>query len=158
MKNKLHLIKIFTALAFLVIVNSSVFSQNVISSVNVSKSAKIISEKLTIDLHESEFEYNKSENWMSNISYLDNSSSLEFLKLKLELSHEVYETDRQIESWMINDDFWRVNTGTNEFNEESNGAIESWMLDEKFWRITSQEEDSPLEDWMTNEEFWLVAN
>ena len=47
MKNKLHLIKIFTALIIIVMVNGSVFSQNVISSVNVSKSAKIISETLT---------------------------------------------------------------------------------------------------------------
>ena len=84
MKNKLHVFKIFTALTFFALVNGSVFSQNVISSVNVSKSAKIVSEKLTVTSKTSEFVSNKSENWMSNKAYLDNNSSHALFILKLE--------------------------------------------------------------------------
>jgi len=148
MKTKHHLLKILAATFFLIFYYGSVYSQNVISSVNVSESAKIINEIVTQEQETIDLINNNFDNWMSNKSYLDNNSSLTLSLMKMELDNNVFESERQIESWMTDDQFWDLN----------DSEIEDWMLDDNFWKIESEDDNNLIEPWMLDDKFWVLVN
>jgi hypothetical protein len=149
MKTKLPLTQILAAILIFSLSIGSAHSQQVISSINVNETVKSINDIVSIESESSEIVISKSENWMSNASYLDASSSLILYKLQLDLNKPVIESEKQLENWMFDDRYWII---------EEHGIIEDWMLDEEFWKIQQVEEYTPIEDWMTNDDFWVMVN
>ena len=140
--------KILAAIALLVFSFGSAYSQQLISSVSVSETANFIKEMVSTESSSDEINLTKGSNWMSNISYLDASSSLNLYKLQIELNKPVVEYYKNIENWMLDDEFWII---------EETMDIEDWMLDDRFWNIISDEE-SLIEPWMLDDDFWILVN
>ena len=158
MNNLLLTLKALAALIFLIIFNGSLYSQNVISSVNVSKSATLISKQLTNNTSGSIILEKDSENWMSNKNYLDISSSTFNYKVMIAINEKVYEFDKEIENWMLDESEWILpKTDLNNTDDELN-LIEDWMLDDSFWKIKEEVDENTIEDWMINDKFWVMVN
>jgi hypothetical protein len=149
MKTKLPLTKILAAIILIIFSIGSAHSQQVISSVSVNETVNFINELVSIESESPEIVISKAENWMSNKSYLDASSSLNLYKLQLELNKPVIEKEKQLESWMFDDDCWCL---------EDYSVIEDWMLDDNFWVIESNEDFTPIEPWMLDDDFWVMVN
>ena len=135
----------------------STYSQNVISSVNSGTNA-IISNELS-EKSSSTIELNaKSENWMSNKSYLDMSSSQLSMFEIFTIKEQVVEYKKEIEDWMLSNDTWEMskNSSIKNFTEEI-VEFEEWMFDENFWQIKTDKECCPIEDWMIDKSFWVLA-
>ena len=157
MKKELHIFKILTAVLFFVFLSGSLYSQKVISSVSVNKSATAVSKQLTKNIAESELKQLKSENWMSNKSYLDINSSSESMKLKMLMNEKVFEADNEIENWMTDQNYWELkNSEYNDIDDSSND-IEDWMLDDDFWILKEEEDQSNIENWMIDNKFWVLV-
>lgn len=148
MKTKHHLMKFLAATFLFIFFCGSMYSQNAISSINVSESAKIINEMVSHEQETLDLISNNSENWMSNKSYLENSSSLAISLMKMELNNTIYEYEKQIESWMTDDQFWNLDYR----------KIEDWMLDEDFWVIETHEDYKSIEPWMLDDNYWVLIN
>ena len=157
MKNLLHTLKIPAALIILLIISVSVNSQTVISSVSASENAKVLSKQIS-NSSESIILKHKSENWMSNKSYLDFESQLSIDEIFI-IYENVIESEKEIEDWMIKNDNWKLNKETlgTEIHENSKG-LEEWMFDKNFWNIKTDKEYHPIEDWMTNNKFWVTVD
>lgn len=164
MKNLLPALKVFAALLFLLILNDSVNSQHVISSVNVSENAAIIAKPLATNVSKTTILSKDAENWMSHQNYLDNNSvNLKFKMLSV-LNELVIEPEKQIESWMLDDSKWILSDPVYESAIKLK-EIESWMLDDEFWKLKSDypEENkhvkyNSIEDWMIDDNFWVMVN
>jgi hypothetical protein len=101
-----------------------------------------------------------------NVSHANDSYNHNFNNICLECLEVDQETEQkeelsQIEDWMINDEFWKIeNTADNfilEFevdpkNEYS--VIEDWMMDDNFWIY--EENNDKIEPWMIDPEFWQI--
>lgn len=156
MKKEFHILQILTALLFLILFSGSLYSQNVISSVSVDKSAATASKQLKNNSAESELKQIELENWMSNKNYLDMNSSSELMKLKLLMNEKVFEADRKIENWMTDQNFWELKKFDHYNVNESSNEIEDWMLDDNFW-ILKEEDEKYIEDWMMDNKFWVLV-
>ena len=165
MNNLLLTLKALAALIFLIIFNGSLYSQNVISSVNVSKSATLISKQMTNNTSGSIILEKDSENWMSNKNYLDISSSTFNYNVMIAINEKVYENDKEIENWMLDESEWILpKTDLNNTDDELH-LIEDWMLDDSFWKIKparpaggKEVDENTIEDWMINDKFWVIVN
>jgi hypothetical protein len=149
MKTKLLLTKILAAIILIIFSIGSAHSQQVISSVSVNETAKFISKVISEEKEYTELIISKSENWMSNKTYLDASSCLNLYRLQLELKKPVIEKEKQLESWMFDDDCWCL---------EDYSVIEDWMLDENFWKIKQTDENNSVEPWMIDDDYWVMVN
>ncbi len=83
---------------------------------------------------------------------------------EVDQAEEMREESSQLEDWMVNDEFWRVDNSTNnsilEFEVSPNeefSEIENWMIDDDFW-IQEENENSEyvIEPWMTDTDFWKI--
>ena len=148
MKKEHHLIKMIAATILFMLSFGSVYSQNVISSVNISESAKIINEIIAHETETLDLTSNNSENWMSKKSYLENNSTEILIFMKMELNQNIYEEEQAIEDWMIKGDCWNL----------ENQEIENWMLNDDFWIVQPKDGCANIEPWMLDDEFWVLVN
>jgi hypothetical protein len=158
MKNLLPTLQKLAALIFLLILSDSLYSQNVISSVNVSANAASISKSLTNDMSNSIDLSKKSNNWMSDKNYLDNSSHVFNYKIMFVLNEKVYETDKEIENWMLDKSKWVVRTPERDEINDLIKQINNWMLDQDFSRIKDEIDMKSIENWMIDSKFWIMVN
>ena len=164
MKNLLLTLKTLVALIFLIFLNGSLYSQNVISSVNVNNNAALIGKQLTNNTSGSIILEKDSENWMSNKNYLDISSSSFNYYVMIAINEKVYENDKEIENWMLDESEWILpKTDLNNTDDELH-LIEDWMLDDSFWKIKparpaggKEVDENTIEDWMINDKFWVIV-
>lgn len=153
MKKNHYIIKILAAIAIYMMCVSSLYSQKIISSVNATKSAANISEKLTNKKIESISVQLKSENWLTNKNYLKTNSAIEELKMMMLINETVYEPEREMEEWMVNDSKWNVPINN---TIEENRDIEDWMNIELFWKLETFTEHAEIEKWMIDNKFWVL--
>lgn len=156
MKNLLSSLQKVAALIFVLILSDSLFSQNVISSVNVSNNASLIVESITNNNSNSIDLKKNSSNWMSNKNYLDHSSAGLSYKIMMALNERVFENEKKIEDWMLENSKWNI-SGSQEVYKELK-PIENWMLDESFWIIEDEVDNSSIENWMIDSKFWVMIN
>lgn len=157
MKNFILTFKFLATLALMVFLSANVYSQNVISSVNVSKKAAALINQVSTTSNDSELELNETENFMSAKSYLELSSS-DYLSTKMFLLNEkVVENKKDIEDWMIKKSIWELENNTVVKTESDFRNIEDWMLDENFWKIIEETDQYELEEWMTDNKFWVMV-
>ncbi|MCK5028801.1 MAG: hypothetical protein KAR57_04150 [Bacteroidales bacterium] len=157
MKNFIINLKFLAALTLMVFLSANMYSQNVISSVNVSKKAAVLINQVSTSSDNSEIELNETENFMSAKNYLESSSS-DYLSTKMFLLNEnVIENKRDIEDWMINESSWELEKKSLVKTESDFRNIEDWMLDEKFWKIIDETDQCELEEWMTDNKFWVMV-
>ncbi len=135
MKNLLLTLKTLAALLLLITFYGSLYSQNVISSVNVSNNATVVGKQLTNNTYSSIILEKDAENWMSNKNYLDNSSSNFIYYVMIALNEKVYELDKEIESWMLDESEWILPKSDLDNTVEELYLIEDWMINDKFWVI-----------------------
>lgn len=157
MKTKHFIIQILTAMLLLLYVSGSAYSQNVISSVNVRKSAKAVSKHLHTNSGNTDIKLKDAENWMQNKSYLDSYNSLEDYKIKMMMYETVIENERALEDWMLDEKYWEISNSKEEIIEDKIRALESWMLDKSFWKIKDQPDRNELEQWMLDDKFWVMV-
>jgi hypothetical protein len=157
MKNFIFNLNFLAALTLMVFLSANVYSQNVISSVNVSKKAAVLINQVSTSSENSEIELNETENFMSAKNYLESSSS-DYLSTKMFLLNEnVIENKRDIEDWMINESSWELEKKSLVKTESDFRKIEDWMLDGKFWEIIEETDQCELEEWMTDNKFWVMV-
>lgn len=136
MKKLILTLKVMAVLIILTIVNDSAYSQNVISSVSVNKNAATLTKSLANEKSGSIVLSKDAENWMSNKNYLDISSLNFNYYIMISLNEKVIEKEKEIESWMLDEDFWQIIPDYQEnIIETDKSSIEDWMLDDKFWII-----------------------
>jgi len=156
MKKLLTTLLAFAALIIFLIVNDSVYSQKVISSVNAANNVVLISENLKTNNTSTIVLENKAENWMSNKNYLDASTSDFNYSIMNALNEKVYESDKKLEDWMFEEAEWVLTKLVIEtFDEER--LLEEWMFDTNFLKIKDEDENS-IEDWMLDDKFWVMVN
>jgi len=76
----------------------------------------------------------------------------------------IQEQSSQIEDWMTDDQFWKVEYSTKNLEiqiednpKEEVSEIENWMIDESFWIIEENENnDYVIEPWMIDPNFWQI--
>ena len=157
MKNFIFNFKFFAVLTLMVFFTVNVSSQNVISSVNVSKKAAVLINQVSTNSDDSEIELNETEKWMSAKNYLELSSS-DYLSTKMFLLNEkVVENKKNVEDWMINESSWELESNSFVKTESDFRKIEDWMLEEKFWKIIEETDQCELEEWMTDNKFWVMV-
>lgn len=80
-------------------------------------------------------------------------------------AREMQAENSQLESWMINEDFWKLETKdyTEFLNEiqnfpaENYTELEDWMLDNDFWKSDEIEDQNlVIEPWMLDSDFWSI--
>jgi len=165
MKNLLPTLKTLAALIILITFYGSLYSQNVISSVIVSNNAAVVGKQLTNDTYSSIVLKKDAENWMSNKNYLDNSSSNFIYYVMIAINEKVYELDKEIENWMLDESEWILPKSDLDNTVEELNFIEDWMLDDSFWKIKSacpaggeDVDENTIEDWMLDDKFWVMVN
>ncbi len=157
MKNLLLTLKTLAALLLLITFYGSLYSQNVISSVNVSDNAAVVGKLLTNNTSGSIILDKDSENWMSNKNYLDiNSSSFNY-KVMIVFNEKIYENDKEIENWMLEESEWILSKSDLDNTVEELNLIEDWMLNDDFWKINDDVDRNTIEDWMLDDKFWLMV-
>lgn len=157
MKTKLHHFRFLTAVIIALFICSSVYSQKVISSVNVQKSIETVSKHLNTNSDDIILEPIKTENWMQNKNYLESYSSLENYKMQLMMNEKVEENERSIESWMLNKKDWEIINPEPSETVDQTREIEPWMLDCSFWKIKDEPDRIEIEDWMLDNKFWVMV-
>ena len=84
---------------------------------------------------------------------------------EVEQSEELKAENSQLESWMLDESFWKLETKdyTNFLNEiqdfpvKNYTEIEDWMLDNDFWKSDETEEQNlVIEPWMVDSDFWRI--
>ena len=77
------------------------------------------------------------------------------------LSHEVEESELEIEDWMLCENFGQIVNCQLETVLEEAIEVENWMTDESAWETemkleleTETEEELALESWMTEQKNW----
>ncbi|MDK2978798.1 MAG: hypothetical protein PWP52_1512 [Bacteroidales bacterium] len=103
---------------------------------------------------------------IANISFATDFKNQNFNNICLECFEVDQETERkeklsQIEGWMINDEFWKIENTTGNFilelevdpNDEYS-VIEDWMIDDNFWIY--EENNDEIEPWMIDPNFWQI--
>lgn len=155
MKKLIHTTRILAALIIIITINGSVNAQQLISTATTGTkmilSKKVSNQSVATDLI-------IAENWMANKSYLEENTNYLTLSEMLVLNEKVFESDREIEGWMLED--WTrkaVSESDNEKLEEESMKLEQWMFDENFWVLERDKEYRPLEDWMFNETYWVLV-
>ncbi|MEA2105294.1 MAG: hypothetical protein U9P82_01015 [Bacteroidota bacterium] len=101
-----------------------------------------------------------------NISNATDFNNQNFNNICLECLEVDQETERkeelsQIEDWMINDEFWKIENRTDDFilkleadpNDEYS-VVEDWMIDDNFWIY--EENNDKIEPWMLDPNFWQI--
>ncbi len=171
MKNLLLTLKILAALLLLITFYGSLYSQNVISSVNVSNNATLIGEQLTNNTYSSIVLEKDADNWTTNKNYLDNSSSNFIYYVMIAMNEKVYELDKEIKNWMLDESEWILSKNDLDNTVEELNLIEDWMLNDDFWKIKparlSADKAGPaggedvdrktIEDWMLDDKFWVMV-
>ena len=154
MKKLVHYTRILAALIIIITINGSMSAQQVISTVttgtklvmNQKVSNQSVATELTI-----------TENWMANKSYLEEHKNNLTLSELLMLNEKVFESERNVEDWMLEDWIWKtVSKSDDDKLEKESIELEQWMFDEKFWVLEEDKESCPLEDWMFNQTFWVL--
>ncbi len=165
MKNLPSTLKTLAALILLITFYGSLYSQNVISSVNVSNNATVVGKQLTNNTYSSIVLKKDAENWMSNKNYLDNSSSNFIYYVMIAMNEKVYELDTEIENWMLDESEWILPKSVLDNTVDELNLIEDWMLNDDFWKIKPARpaggEDvdrNTIEDWMLDDKFWVMVN
>ena len=158
MKNTLLNCKILSTLVLIVSFAGSVYSQTIISTVNVVNKATLLSNQITKNSNESEIYLKETENWLSAKNYLEMSNSDNYYVKMLLLNEKVIENDMEIEEWMLNESSWKCENISIEKDQYGFGDIEEWMLDENFWKIIDETDQCELEEWMTDDKFWVLVN
>lgn len=103
---------------------------------------------------------------IANISFATDFKNQNFNNICLECFEVDQETERkdelsQIEGWMTNDEFWKIENTTGNFilelevdpNDEYS-VIEDWMIDDNFWIY--EENNDEIEPWMIDPNFWQI--
>ncbi|MCD4834628.1 MAG: hypothetical protein K8R31_12580 [Bacteroidales bacterium] len=164
MKNLLLTLKTLAALLLLITFYGSLYSQNVISSVNVSDNAAVVGKLLTNNTYSSIVLEKDADNWTTNKNYLDNSSSNFIYYVMIAMNEKVYEFDKEIENWMLNDSEWILPKSDFDNTVEELNLIEDWMLNDDFWRINDDVwkinddvDRNTIEDWMLDDKFWVMV-
>lgn len=83
---------------------------------------------------------------------------------EVEDSKEIQDENSQLENWMLDEDFWKVEKDYSEFLKEIQNLpteniseIENWMLDNEFWKSDEVEEQNiVIEPWMLDSDFWSI--
>jgi hypothetical protein len=79
-----------------------------------------------------------------------NSSNVE--KMAVLANEELNDSELEVEDWMSNDNYWRVN------EQDEQLEVEDWMSNENYWGVKEQANfsDSPLtvENWMSSDVYW----
>ena len=157
MKNFILNLKFLAALTLMVLFTVNVYSQNVISSVNVSKKAAALINEVSNSSTNSEIELNETENFMSAKGYLELHSS-DYVSTKMFLLNEmVIEKNRDIEDWMIDESSWKLENNSIVNTESDFKKIEDWMLDKEFWKIIEEPDQCKIEEWMIDQKFWVMV-
>jgi len=83
-----------------------------------------------------------------------NSTNVE--KMAVLVSEELNDSELNVEDWMSNDNYWRVN------EQDEQLEVEDWMSNENYWGVKEQADfsDSPLtvENWMSSDVYWTGNN
>ncbi len=165
MKNLLLTLKTLAAFLLLITFYGSLYSQNVISSVNVSNNAALIGEQLTNNTYSSIVLAKDADNWTTNKNYLDNSSSNFIYYVMIAINEKIYETDKKIESWMLDESEWILSKPVLDNTVDELNLIEDWMLNDDFWKIKpvrpaggEDVDENTIEDWMLDDKFWVMVN
>ena len=157
MKNFLFTLKFLAAYSLIVCFTANVYSQNVISSVNVSKQAAVLANRVSTSSNAEEIELNETENFMSTKGYLESSSSDYVIAKMFLLNENLVENNKGIEDWMMNESFWKLERNSFAKTESDFKKIENWMLYEKFWCIIEETDQCDVEAWMTDNKFWVMV-
>jgi hypothetical protein len=157
MKNFVLTFKFLAALTLIVFFTANVYSQNVISSVNVSKKAAVLINQVSTTSNDSEIELNETENFMSTKGYLESSSSDYLITKMFLLNENIIENKREIEDWMMKESSWELEKKSFAKTESDFRKIEDWMLDKKFWDIIEETDQCEVEEWMTDNKFWVMV-
>ncbi|HSH50778.1 MAG TPA: hypothetical protein VK982_03545 [Bacteroidales bacterium] len=90
-----------------------------------------------------------------------NNICLKCFEVDVEQDTEMREKSSQLEDWMINDEFWKIDNSTNNFisetevdSKEEKSVIENWMIDDSFW--IQDENNDIIEPWMIDPNFWQI--
>ncbi|MBU8892116.1 MAG: hypothetical protein KOO66_05020 [Bacteroidales bacterium] len=158
MKNLILNYKIFSTLILIVSLVGSVYSQTIISSVNVGNNATLFSNQITKNSNATEINLQVTENWFSAKNYLELSNSSNYFRKMLLLNEKVVENDMEIEAWMLNDAKWKFKKKSIQKDHSELRDVEDWMLDENFWKIPDETDQIELEEWMTDNKFWVMVN
>ncbi|MFW5832004.1 MAG: hypothetical protein ACOCVA_07110 [Prolixibacteraceae bacterium] len=75
---------------------------------------------------------------------------------------DIAEPELEVESWMVNENYWNATGKTVQLFEDSDAKleIESWMTDDNYWvlqpviRQTGEDEKLQVENWMISEQNW----
>ncbi len=155
MKNLLTTLFVYAALIIFLIVNDSVYSQNVISSVSTAKNATIVSKALKNSNSETNELNRDVENWMSNRNYLDINSSDFNLLVIAALNEKIDEQNKELEEWMFEEAEWIIPESNLELITGDEIMLEEWMFDSFYWKLP-EENKSNIENWMLDKEFWIL--
>jgi len=157
MKNFVLTFKFLATITLIMFFMANVYSQNVITSVNVSKKAAVLINQVSTTSNDSDIELNETENFMSTKGYLESSSSDYLISKMFLLNENVVENKRSIEDWMMNKSSWILEKKPFSRTESDFRKIEDWMLDEKFWDIIEETDQREVEEWMTDTKFWVMV-
>lgn len=157
MKNFILNLKILAVLTLMVLLSVNVYSQNVISSVNVSKKAAVLMNEVSKSSQNSEIQLNETENFMSAKGYLELNSP-NYLSTKMFLLNEkITENNKDIENWMLDKSTWELENNSIVKTDSDFKKIEDWMLDENFWKIKNEPDQCKIEEWMIDHKFWVMV-
>jgi len=74
---------------------------------------------------------------------------------------ELREESSQLEDWMTNDEFWKIENRTDDFilkleadPKDEYSVVEDWMIDDNFWIY--EENNDKIEPWMIDPNFWQI--
>lgn len=59
----------------------------------------------------------------------------------------------EMEKWMVDDDFWRVEISG---NMGETLPLEDWMTDQAHFQTREQRKLDAIEDWMVDTKFWTI--
>lgn len=90
-----------------------------------------------------------------------NNICLECFEVDVEQDTEMREKSSQLEDWMTNDEFWKIENTTDNFilelevdPKDEYSALEEWMIDDDFWIY--EENNDEIEPWMIDPNFWQI--
>jgi hypothetical protein len=93
--------------------------------------------------------------------FLGTTASAKGTETNVSSLENIEETTLQLESWMVNENFWSRETAIDfEMTPEESLELESWMVNENNWvnnevEIEEVKETAlALEPWMFNENIW----
>jgi len=144
------------ALIVLISFNCSVYAQQVKSFISTNKSNTVITEMLTTKTTVIQQNNDFENNWFSGKNYFEFSSPVANYRILMMLNERVYETKQNVEPWMDETEFFKIEERYKAQNELSS-EIESWMTDNRFWKIDEAPDKKTVETWMMDSSRWVLV-